>query len=286
MERASTYPALPGWRESAVGGLGTKTIAILQSNYIPWKGYFDLINSVDEFILYDDVQFTKNDWRNRNLIKTPGGLLWLTIPILVHGKLHQRIDEARVADPKWSQSHWKTIQQNYARCPFFAQYENAFASLYRTLDSDRLSEINYRFLTAICGILGIQTRITWSTSYTHVEGRSERLVSLCKQTGAGAYLSGPAAKAYLDETLFAKEGIAVRYMDYSGYPEYGQRFPPFEHGVSILDLIFNEGPEAPRYMKSFGYATIHCHDPLSLGGLPGGVPCPDDGGGGEDHAGL
>lgn len=232
-----------------------KTIAILQSNYIPWKGYFDLINMVDEFILYDDMQYTRRDWRNRNKIKTANGVNWLTIPMKVKGEFFQPIKDAQVSDLGWAAEHWKIINHSYARAPFFKQYREQIESLYLTLDESYLSRINYRFMKSICGILGITTPITWSMDYTLAEGKTERLVDLCKQAGGSAYISGPAARDYIDPALFEQAGIALSYVDYSGYPEYNQLFPPFEHGVSILDLLFNTGPDAPQYMKSFGRAA-------------------------------
>ena len=114
-----------------------------------------------------------------------------------------------------------------------------------------MSHINYRFLNSICEILGITTKLSLSMDYNLVEGKVERLVDLCKQAGATEYLTGPAAKAYIEDDLFTKEGIGLENMDYSGYPEYNQLFPPFEHSVSVIDLIFNEGPNATNYMKSF-----------------------------------
>jgi hypothetical protein len=228
-----------------------KSVAIVQSNYIPWKGYFDLINMVDEFVLYDDMQYTRRDWRNRNYIKTPRGLEWLTIPVDVKGKYLQKIRETRVNEPYWAKTHWKTIVQNYGSAPHFARYREVFEDLYLGSSEDMLSRINFRFIEAVCSILGIRTKLSWSMDYELVEGTTERLVGLCKSTGASHYLSGPAAKGYLEEGLLAAEGIGVSYMDYSGYPPYSQLYGEFQHGVTILDLLFNAGPEAPRYMKSF-----------------------------------
>lgn len=229
-----------------------KRVAIVQSNYIPWKGYFDIINQVDEFILYDDRQYTRRDWRNRNLIKTANGLLWLTIPVRVKGRFEQRIDETKISEPEWAQRHWKTISHAYASAPYFERLRDVFAALYAAPGDEHLSAINRRFLEAICGILGIQTRFSWSTEYPAVGDRTERLVSLCRLAGAQEYLSGPAARAYIEEERFQEAGIALTYMDYSGYPEYSQLHGAFEHGVSIIDLLFNAGPDAPRFMKSFG----------------------------------
>jgi len=229
-----------------------KTVAIVQSNYIPWKGYFDLINSVDEFVLYDDMQYTRRDWRNRNLIKTPRGLEWLTIPVVVKGRYLQKIRETVVSDPDWPRKHWATLVHNYGKAPCFREYQAVFEELYASIEGDSLSRINFRFIEAVCGLIGIRSRLTWSMDYELVEGKTERLVGLCKAAGATHYLSGPSARDYIDERLFAQAGIGVSYMDYTGYPEYRQLHGGFEHGVTILDLIFNEGRDAPRFMKSFG----------------------------------
>ena len=229
----------------------TKTIAVAQSNYIPWKGYFDLINSVDEFILYDDMQYTRRDWRNRNRIKSSKGLIWLTIPVQVKGKYFQKINQTVVANHKWANEHWTSIAHNYSKAKYFSEYGNKFEELYTGAQANLLSQINYDFITAICRMLGIRTTVSWSMDYQLIGDKTERLVNLCKQTRATTYLSGPAAKAYLDEEAFARRGIAVSYMDYSGYPEYDQLYPPFADRVSIVDLIFNEGSNATKYMKSF-----------------------------------
>lgn len=228
-----------------------KKIAILQSNYIPWKGYFDLVNSVDEFILYDDMQYTRRDWRNRNLIKTPRGLEWLTIPVEVKGRFRQRICDTRIGDPRWGARHWATLMHNYARSAFFELYQPVLEPLYQQA-WHTLSAVNHAFLKAICGILGITTIISWSMDYRpRKEGKTERLVALCLQAGATRYISGPSARDYIEPGLFEAAGIKLDYFDYAGYPEYPQRFGKFEHGVTVLDLLFNVGPDAPRYMKSF-----------------------------------
>jgi hypothetical protein len=228
-----------------------KKVAVVQSNYIPWKGYFDLINLADEFILYDDVQYTRRDWRNRNIIKTPNGPMWLTIPVEVKGKYFQKIKDTNISDPNWGKAHWSTILHNYSKARYFAMYRELFENLYLRSEERFLSKVNYLFLSAICEILGIKTKISWSMDYNLEAGKTERLVDLCKQAGAAEYISGSRARNYLEEELFSNTGIALRYIDYSSYPEYKQLSPPFEHQVSIIDLIFNEGPEAKKYMKSF-----------------------------------
>lgn len=229
----------------------TKKIAILQSNYIPWKGYFDLINMVDEFILYDDMQYTRRDWRNRNKIKASQGLQWLTIPVEVKGKYLQAIKETKISEADWGKKHWQSIRLNYLKAPYFQQYKDVFEALYLDCNLLYLSEINFCFLQTINQILGITTPLRWSSEFDLIDGKSERLLGICKDCKATEYISGPTAKNYMNETLFEQENIRVSWIDYRGYPEYNQLFPPFEHGVSILDLIFNEGPDASKFMKSF-----------------------------------
>lgn len=229
-----------------------KKVAILQSNYIPWKGYFDIINMVDEFILYDDMQYTKRDWRNRNKIKTVDGLKWLTIPVITKGKFYQRINETKVESHDWVHSHWRSIEYSYGKAEFFNEYKDQIRDVYEKCKNEELlSRINYSFIRCICDILGIKTKISWSSDYTLADGKTERLVALCKDAGADLYLSGPAAKDYIVDEMFEKENIVLQYMDYSNYPEYHQLYGGFEHNVSVLDLIFNEGKNAVKYMKSF-----------------------------------
>ena len=228
-----------------------KKIAILQSNYIPWKGYFDLINMVDEFILYDDMQYTKRDWRNRNKIKTPNGLVWLTIPVEVKGKYFQKINETKVSEKDWAKKHWQCIFYNYKKSKYFKEYKDIFEELYLNCNEEYLSQINYKFIVTINKILGIKTKIRWSNEFELIDGQTEKLLSICKQCGADTYLSGPAAKNYFDDELAKKENIKVEWMDYSGYKEYEQQYSPFEQGVSILDLLFNEGINSSKFMKSF-----------------------------------
>jgi hypothetical protein len=226
-----------------------KRIAAVQSSYIPWKGYFDLIRAVDEFILLDDVQFTKRDWRSRNRIQTRNGMAWLTIPVHTRGRSAQLIEETQIADPGWARRHWQTIQRAYARAPFFEQYAVVVEPLYAGLSSDRLSTVNHSFIATLAKALGIHTSLRWSSGFQPCGGRNERLIDLCKKTGATEYVSGPSARAYLDLGAFARAGIAVRFADYRGYPEYAQLHTPFEHAVSVLDLLFCTGPRAMEYMK-------------------------------------
>lgn len=227
-----------------------RKLAVNQSNYIPWKGYFDLINSVDEFVIYDDMQYTKNDWRNRNKIKTLNGVIWLTIPVKQY-KLSQRIDETEVAKDNWAKKHWFTIIFAYSKAKYFNHYRKTFEELYLNITTDNLSEINYIFLRKICEILSIKTKLSWSKDYKLSGDKSERLVQLCEKLNIDHYISGPAAKVYLDLESFHKKNINVEFYDYSNYPEYNQLYGAFTNEVSILDLIFNEGENAVKYMKSF-----------------------------------
>ena len=232
--------------------MAAKTVAVVQSCYIPWKGYFDLIGSVDEFILYDDRQFTRRDWRNRNRIKTASGVQWLTIPVNVKGKYHQRIDETTVVDRDWAERHWKTLVHAYTAAPSFGEYAAAAEELYRRAAAeDHLSKVNRCFIEGLCELLGIDTALSWATDYDVEGDRSERLAGLCHAAGAKRYLSGPRARSYLDEQAFSELGIEVVYADYEAYPEYEQLYPPFEHGVTVFDLVFHVGSQAPTYMKSF-----------------------------------
>jgi hypothetical protein len=231
-----------------------KTVAIIQSNYIPWKGYFDIINSVEEFILYDEVQYTKNDWRNRNRIIGSNGSFWLTIPVHFSNHLHRSIASIAVTDSKWNLKHRKSIQLCYARALHYKSIYPMLENIYDACaEMNFLSEINQYFIEEISRILGIQTKISLSTDYgiDASLNKTEKLVALCLSSGATQYLSGPSAGCYLEESLFAEAGIKVDFMNYDGYPEYRQLSSPFEHQVSIIDLLLNEGFNARNYMKSF-----------------------------------
>lgn len=227
-----------------------KRVAVIQSNYIPWKGYFDIINRVDEFIFYDCVQYTKNDWRNRNKIKSPTGASWLTIPVTVHA-LSQTIRDTKIADPCWAKKHWRTLAQEYRHSSHFNDFSEAIESLYAETYDLYLCDINRTFVAAINRLLGIATTLRSTDDFILHGTRIEKLIDLLKQVDATHYLSGPTAKAYIDTDLFRTEGIEVEWMDYSHYPEYTQLHPPFDHHVSILDLLFNEGVTTPNYLNSF-----------------------------------
>ncbi len=224
-----------------------RRVAVLQSNYLPWKGYFDIINDVDLLVFYDDVQYTKNDWRNRNRIKTAAGPAWLTVP--AGNDIDRRIFEVRLPDSRWQLKHWKSLQQNYSRSPCFDQYAEFFEGVYTGTRWQTLSELNQFLIKSISrDFLGIRTSFMDSRSFSLVKGKHERLMDLLVQTGCTHYLSGPAGRNYLDERAFRSAGMSLEYKSYAGYPEYPQSHPPFEQQVSIVDLLFNVGASAPDYI--------------------------------------
>jgi hypothetical protein len=229
----------------------TKRVAIVQSNYIPWKGYFDLIAAVDEFILYDDMQYTRRDWRNRNQIKTSQGVQWLTVPVQVKGKYYQTIRETSIDGNNWAAAHWQALQLNYRRAPCFNEVAAFVEPLYRDKHYTMLTDLNHTFITAICGYLGITTKISFSWDYIvpATEDRTERLLHLVAAAGGSEYISGPGAKSYIDETVFHNNGMNMTWFHYDGYAPYHQLWGEFTHAVTILDLLFNCGKDAANYMR-------------------------------------
>ncbi|HEU0135864.1 MAG TPA: WbqC family protein [Flavobacterium sp.] len=224
-------------------------VLITQSNYIPWKGYFDSIALTDTFVVYDDMQYTKRDWRNRNLIKTESGLKWLSIPVEVKGKFDQKIKDTKISDNSWTLSHLDNLKQNYKKAACYKEVNEWVEGLYRNCKFEYITEVNVYFIKEICSFLQIDCNIRFSNEFELHEERTQRLVNICVKLGADTYSSGPAAKAYMEEQRFADAGIAINYFDHSGYKEYQQLNPPFEHGVTILDLIYNEGSNARSFLK-------------------------------------
>ena len=223
-----------------------KKVAILQSNYIPWRGYFDLIASADVFVIYDEVQYTKNDWRNRNLIKTATGLSWLTVPVR-RESIHQKINETLTMSTGWERKHITALTLNYSKSPFFQTYKDEIFEIYENFTS--LSNLNVNMIKKICEILMIGTKIIDSSDLCLSGDRNSKLIDACIKLNATTYISGPSASCYLDTAAFNLNNINVNWMDYSGYLEYPQRFGTFIGNVSILDLIFNIGPNSKNYLK-------------------------------------
>ena len=223
-----------------------KKVAIVQSNYIPWRGYFDLIASADVFVIYDEVQYTKNDWRNRNLIKTATGLSWLTVPVR-RESIHQKINETLTMSTGWERKHITALTLNYSKSPFFQTYKDEIFEIYENFTS--LSNLNVNMIKKICEILMIGTKIIDSSDLCLSGDRNSKLIDACIKLNATTYISGPSASCYLDTAAFNLNNINVNWMDYSGYLEYPQRFGTFIGNVSILDLIFNIGPNSKNYLK-------------------------------------
>lgn len=227
--------------------MSIQVLGAIQSNYIPWKGYFDFIHESDLFVFYDDVDYTRKDWRNRNKIKTPQGTCWLTIP--VRPPVGQLICEVEITDHQWQAEHWKSIRHYYGKAPFFALYQPFFEDFYCYHQWTNLSELNQYLITKIAqDLLGIRTQFADSRSLALQGQKLDRVLDMVRKVNCSTYLIGPAARSYIKTVRFDEIGVALRWKDYSGYPQHPQFFPPFEHGVSILDLLFHTGPEAVDYI--------------------------------------
>ena len=225
----------------------SKRVAVLQSNYLPWKGYFDIIHDVDLFVFYDDVQYTAHDWRNRNRMKTASGVRWLTIPLGT--RIDRRICDVELPGAAWRAEHRRRIRASYQAAPWYSTYAGLLERVYEKRRWSNLSDFNQHVIAMIArDVLGIPTELADSRDHSLSGRKLDRLVELLVKVGATTYVSGPAAKAYLDETRLAEAGIAVEWKDYSGYPEYPQLHPPFVHEVFVLDLLFHVGPQAPHFI--------------------------------------
>lgn len=227
---------------------------ILQPSYIPWRGFFHQIQKCDVFVFYDDVQYDKGGWRNRNRIKTQSGPKWLTIPVITKGALSQgqllrdiRTDE----NQKWQRRHWQTLMQSYAKAPFLTEVAPHLEQAYLE-PAPNLVDFTIRTTILLSNMLGIGDRQFLRSSDLKAEGqKTNRIISIIEQLGASHYISGPAAKAYLDIDKLSEHKITLEYMDYN-YPEYEQLYPPFEGKVSIVDLLFMMGPDSPKYIWEYG----------------------------------
>ena len=235
----------------------TVRAVVLQSNYLPWKGYFDLIQNADVFVHYDEVQYTKNDWRNRNRICSRNGSAWLTIPIS-RDAVKLKISEVRLPDARWQADHHQRLFQCYRPAPHFRQIEPLLHEFFQARTWTFLSELNHFCAERIARLLGLTTRFLDSKDFPLEGGRVERLISLLKQVGATEYLTGPNARGYLagSEPLFAEAGIRLLFKSYAGYPEYPQLHAPFEHAVSVIDVLANvELADCRRHITAPPLAT-------------------------------
>lgn len=223
-------------------------VGIIQSNFIPWRGYFDFINSVDIFIFHDTLQYTKSDWRNRNYIKTQTGTSMITVPVR-YKHVSQRIDETLIDySGHWLKKMANKFRQAYNLTPFYEIYFDSFFSMLNE-QHDTISSLNQRIILWFMKKLDIKTTIMSSTEFSPVGTKTFRIIDILQKINAATYVSGPAAASYLDIKLFSESGIGLEYKTYD-YNPYPQLYPPFVGNVSILDLLFNVGPEAKNCITS------------------------------------
>jgi len=226
------------------------TAVILQPSYLPWRGYFHQIQRADVFVFYDCVQYDKRGWRNRNRIKTAQGTQWLTVPVQAKGSQREGTPIAEIPivwDDAWNEKHWRAIELNYRRAPFFEKYAGVLRQIFARHDRwlADLACFSTELLAGELGIGGVQ--FVRSSTLPGAGNKTERLLSILKHLGATHYISGPSARDYLEETLFGEAGIGLEYMEYD-YPDYPQLHGPFEPQVSVLDLLLNTGPCAADYI--------------------------------------
>lgn len=223
-------------------------IGILQPGYLPWLGFFNQLRQVDCFVLYDDVQYTKNDWRNRNRIKTPNGVQWLTVPVLTSGKPRQLIKDTRIDNSTdWAKAHLKSIKQNYSKARYFTKYFDELEWVYSE-KQDWLLELDALLIAVLREMLNIQVPLRFSSELglDPDADREWRLINICTKLGADVFLEGNAGRSYLEgenTKLFLDNGIKIEYQDYH-HPVYSQLYGDFVPYLSVLDLLMNEGPNS------------------------------------------
>jgi len=218
-----------------------KRIVILQPGYLPWLGFFDQLVRATEFIIYDDVQYDRRGWRNRNRIKGPEGPVWLTVPVVQKGLFHQRVNETRIDNSSdWAARQVRTLSRNYAKAPYFDDLFPALSAIL-TQTWDLLIDLDMALIHLIAQQIGINTPLRYSSELPQEGGKTGRLIEICLATGADTYLTGNAAKGYIDEDAFRSAGITLEYQNYQ-HPTYRQRFGDFIPYLSAVDLVFNEGP--------------------------------------------
>ncbi|GAA6325628.1 WbqC family protein [Fusobacterium ulcerans] len=224
-----------------------KKIAILQSNYIPWKGVFDMMNKVDIFVFFEDVDFTKRDWRIRNKIKTPEGEIWLTIPVKKASR-GTKIHEIQISqEENWQEKHYKTITQYYKKARYFEEYKWLLDKIYLEKKWENLSEFNIFSNILIAKELGIKAEFINSKDLKTSGTKDDKLIEICEKLGGNYYLSGPAAKDYINNEKFKNKNINLAYIKYE-YPEYKQLYGEFNHYLSIFDVLFNCGKDTQDYI--------------------------------------
>ena len=219
-------------------------IGILQPGYLPWLGFFEQVYRSDVFVVYDDVQYDKEGWRNRNRIKSANGIQWLTVPVLFRLSEAKLITEIRIDNKvNWRKKHLASIKQNYAKAPFFRDYISLFEDAY-SRDWEYLIDLDMFFIHEVIKCLGIEDkRIVRSSVLNITGGRVERLINLCKFFRADTFYEGIAGKNYIEEGLFRDHGISVVYQNYA-HPVYRQLYGEFVPYLSVIDLLFNSGKES------------------------------------------
>lgn len=223
-------------------------VGIIQSSFIPWRGYFDFIASVDLFVFYDDVQYSKGSWRNRNRIKCRDGARWLTVPVR-HRSLSQLILETEIDDRKdWRADHARIWRSEYADAPFLGDVLELLGEMGRGEDRT-ISQLNIRLSRAICAFLDIRTPTLLSSELDAEGTRTDRLINLLRKVGARSYLSGPSADNYLEKDKFRDSGIRLEYKSYD-YAPYPQAWGAYDGAVSVLDLIANCGSRSKALLRS------------------------------------
>jgi hypothetical protein len=224
-------------------------VVILQPSYIPWRGYFDQIRRADLFVFYDDIQYDKHGWRNRNQIKTHQGRQWLTIPVHTKGVINGTpIKDIRIDWSKpWAKSHLKSLTISYSKAACFKEYLSLLESMFERRD-EYLADFTIETSILLARELGFtSTRFLRSSELTNLEGqKTDRVLNVLKQVGATHYICGPSASSYMEPEKFDETGITFEYMKYN-YPEYSQLHPPYDPYVSILDLILMAGKDSNKY---------------------------------------
>ena len=219
-------------------------IGILQPSYLPWLGFLDQMAQSDVFVLYDDVQFSKGAWQNRNRIKTANGVQWLTVPVLTGGRERQLIKDVEIDNhTDWRKAHLKSITQNYSKAPFFNEYIGLFENVYSS-EWMKLIDLCVRLIMDIKSTLGVAAQVRLSSSIErNTADRVSRLIEICKTFRADEFIEGSAGKDYLEgagEREFEQSGIKLIYHDYQ-HPAYPQLYGEFASNLSIIDLLFNNG---------------------------------------------
>jgi hypothetical protein len=221
-----------------------KVIGVLQPGYLPWLGFFEQLHATDIFVIYDDVQYDKHGWRNRNQIKTPQGPRWLTVPVLAKFSQRPLILEVKINNREnWRKKHLFSIRQNYAKAPFFHRYIDFFSEVYQR-DWDYLIDLDLHLIVNLAAFLGIDPgKIVRSSTLGLTGDRIARLIGICQKLGATTFYEGASGRNYIDEATFRQQGINLAYQDYR-HPRYLQLYGDFIPNLSIIDLLFNCGDES------------------------------------------